>query len=461
MKTNVETLEDNKVKLSVEVDEAEFDRAMDAAFKRIAREVRIPGFRPGKAPRRILEARVGADVARQEALREALPEYYARAVDETDTDVIAPPEIDITAGEESGPVAFDAVVEVRPKIHVPGYGGLRVVVPSPAVADDEVDGHLERLRAQSGELAAVERPAVDGDHVRIDIAGTVDGEPSEGLTADDFLYEVGSATVVAELDEQLRGAKTGDIVSFSAEHPDPEEDSALEFRVLVKEVQERVLPDLDDAWAAEVSEFETLAELRADVAERLTGMKRAQTAMAMREGLVDSLVELVDDEPPEPLVQAEMERRAQDLVQRLQAQGASVEQYLQATGKSGDELTAELREAAVGAAKADLALRAVILAEHLEVNDDEVDAEIDALAARMGEKPAKLRKALERADQMQAVRSDLKKTKALEWLAEHAEVVDEDGAPVDRAELEPPDDDPDTVADSAADAAGTAEEQAE
>src|SRR5215207_649253 len=189
MQTSVEELEGNRVKLSVNLDDQEFEKALDAAFRRIAREVRIPGFRPGKAPRRILEARLGPEVARQEALREALPQFYAQALDETAVDAIAPPEIDITSGAESGSVAFDAVVEVRPKVEIPGYGSLRVVVPSPNVTDEEVDAQVERLRTQFGELEAVGRAARDGDYVTIDIAGSVAGEPVEGLTADDYSYE--------------------------------------------------------------------------------------------------------------------------------------------------------------------------------------------------------------------------------------------------------------------------------
>ena len=146
MKAVVEPLEGNKVKLSVEVDEQEFERALDAAFKKIAREVRVPGFRPGKAPRRILEARLGKDAARQEALRDSLPDYYAQALKDNDVDAIAAPEIDITSGEESGPIAFDAVVEVRPQLHVPGYGGLQVTVPGPKPTDEEIDAQIDRLR---------------------------------------------------------------------------------------------------------------------------------------------------------------------------------------------------------------------------------------------------------------------------------------------------------------------------
>src|SRR5262249_13918903 len=172
MKAVVEPLEGNKVKLSVEVDEQEFEKALDQAFRKIAREVRIPGFRPGKAPRRILEARLGKEAARNEALRDALPGYYAQALRDQDVDAIAPPEIDITAGEESGPAAFAAVVEVRPHISVPGYGGLRVTVPSPEVTDAEIDAQVDRLRGNFGHLETVSRPARDGDHVTIDLKAT-------------------------------------------------------------------------------------------------------------------------------------------------------------------------------------------------------------------------------------------------------------------------------------------------
>jgi trigger factor len=439
VKTSVEPLEGNKVKLSVEVDEVEFDKALDAAFRRIAKEVRIPGFRPGKAPRKILEARVGPEAARQEALRESLPEYYAKAVGEHDVDVIAPPEIDITAGEADGPVVFDAVVEVRPRITVPGYGGLRVEVPSPHADEAAVDAQIERLRAQSGELVAVERPAQDGDHVTIDVAGSVDGEPVEGLTADDYLYELGSDGVVPELDEHLRGASPGDVLVFDAEHPDPEEEATIAFRVLVKDVKEQVLPEVDDEWANEASEFETVDALRADLTTRLAAIKQVQTRMALRDGVIASLVALIEDDVPEPLVEAEVERRADDLQHRLSHQGASIQQYLEATGTTGEALIGQLREQAVEAVKADLGLRAVAEAEQLEATDEEVDAEIAQIAERVGQPVATVRDQLERAEQLSAVRSDLRRRKALEWLVEHAEVVDEEGNLVDRALLEPPD----------------------
>ena len=258
MKSTVEALEGNKVKLSVEVDESEFDKAIDVAFKKIAREVRIPGFRPGKAPRKILEARLGPEVGREQALRDALPEFYVDAVKEHDVDVIAAPEIEITDGQEAGPVSFDAVVEIRPVITVGGYQGLRVELPRPEASEEEIDAQVDRLRQQFAELTAVERPAQDGDHVSIGITGSRDGEVLPGLQADDYLYELGSGAVAAELDDNLRGAKVGDVLEFDAQPDDPDEDP-VQFKVIVKDIKEKVLPTVDDEWANDVSEFETVA----------------------------------------------------------------------------------------------------------------------------------------------------------------------------------------------------------
>jgi trigger factor len=433
MKTVVEPLEGNKVKLSVEVDEQEFEKALDAAFRKIAREVRIPGFRPGKAPRRVLEARMGKDAARQEALRDALPDYYAQAVRDHDVDPIAPPEIDITAGQEEGPVVFDAVVEIRPQLQLAGYGGLRVTVPSPDVTEEDIQGQIDRLRNNFGELAPVSRPARNGDHLTVDLKGSRFGEPLAGMSTDDFLYELGSGTVLPELDEQLQGAKAGDIFSFDADMPD----GAVQFRVLVKDVKEKLLPDVTDDWAGEASEFDTVEELRADITKRIGLVKRVQTQLALRNQAVEALVELVPEDPPEALVDQETERRAHDLQHRLASQGATIPQYLEATGQTEEQVVAELRQTAVQSVKADLALRAVADAEGIEADESDIDAEIARLAERLGDKPAQLRRQLERADQMPAVRSDVRKSKALEWLAEHVELVDEAGHPIDRAVLSP------------------------
>jgi trigger factor len=448
MKATVEPLEGNKVKVSVEVDETEFEKQVDAAFKRIAHEVRIPGFRPGKAPRKLLEARIGTEAARGDALQHSVPDYYAQAVVENEVDVIAQPEIDITSGEESGDVAFDAVVEVRPKVIVGGYASLRITIDNPEASDEEVEERIDRLREGSSELQDVDRPAREGDNVTIDIAGTQDGEPQAGLTADDYLYEVGSGTVVPELDEQLTGAKVGDILEFDADHPDPDEDQ-VHFRIFVKGIQEKVLPEANDEWAAESSEFETLDELRADLKKRLSLVKKVQGQMALQQKTAEALAELVDEEVPEALVNTEMQQRLEDFAMRLQAQGVTIDQYFATSGQDQESFVNELRETATEGVKVDLALRAVAEAEEIEPTDEDLDAEYESVGARVGQKPDQVRKQFERNQQVPLVRSDLRKRKALEWLIERVEIVDEQGQPVDRAALEVGDDTDDEAADEA------------
>ena len=431
MKATVEPLEGNKVKLSVEVDDVEFEQALDAAFRRIAHEVRIPGFRPGKAPRKLLEARLGKDTARQEALREALPEYYAQAVRTTELDPIAPPEIDITSdgADGAGPIAFDAVVEVRPQIAIPGYGGLQITVPSPNVTDEEVDRQIDRLRERDAELNPVDRPAQVGDVVTIDLTAGETELP-------DTSYEIGTEAAAGAppgLDDQLTGAKVGDILEFEA----GAEAEATKVRVLLKDVKEKVLPEATDDWASEASEFDTVAELREDTRKRLGTVKKLQASMAMRDEALKALIELVDEDPPQPLVNEEIQRRAQDLQHRLEHQGVGISEYLQATGTTEEQLVEQLRVDAAEAVKADLALRALADAEQLEADEDDVAKEIARLADRFGVKPEKLRRDLERQDALPTVRSDIRKAKALEWLVQNVAVVDEDGNPIDRAELSP------------------------
>ncbi len=451
MRSTVEPLEGNKVKVSVQVEAGEFEEAVNAAFKKIAKEVRIPGFRPGKAPRKILETRFGPAVGREQALQDSLPEYYSAAVIEHDVDVIAPPEIDITGGQETGDVEFDAVVEVRPSVQVPGYGGLSVVLDRPTVDEEALDAQIDRMRELDSTLVEVDRPIQDGDTVTIDVAGTLDGEPQAGLTADDYSYTVGSGAITPEVDEQLVGAKAGATLTFDATHPDPDETGQLRFEIAVKVVKERVLPEATDEWAAEASEFATVAELRASLADRMSKVRKAQAQMALREKVGEALAGLVTDELPEALVNHEMQDRLQDLAMRLQAQGMQLEQYLAMSGADPESFSQELRETATSGVKVDLALRAVAEAEAIECTDDDLDAEIDGVASRVDETPEVVRERFERVGQLSAVRSDIKKRKALEWLIERVEVLDPDGAVIDRSELELPVEDNDTAADTVAD----------
>jgi trigger factor len=424
-------MEGNLVRLSVEVDEPEFDKALGDVVRTLAQQVRVPGFRPGKVPRKVLEARMGgAGALRAEALRDSLPDFYARAVVDTELDPIAQPEIDITAGEDSGAVSFDAVVEVRPIVAIPGYDGLQVTLPGLSVTEEEVQGQLDRLRENDAELTVVDRPAIDGDFVTIDLHGN-DATGAEVVGVDDYLYEVGSGSVVPELDAELHGAKAGAILAFDASNPnEPEENVA--FRVLVKEVKVKKLPDVTDEWAAESSEFATVAELRADIETRIGRVKLMQSQMALRQKSIEALADLVtDDVVPEVLVDAEVNERLHDLQHRLEAQKVGLAEYFQATGTTPDELRVD----AQGAVKADLALRALVEAEELTLSDEELLAEVVTMAERMGTTPTELRRQLDTAGRTGAVRSELRKGKALEWLLDHVELVDEEGNPMSRDDL--------------------------
>ena len=449
MKSTLETLEDNRVKLSVEVDESEFDTAVNAAFKRIAKEVRMPGFRPGKAPRRLLEAQLGHQVGRDEALREAMPEYYTQAVIEHDVDVVGPPDINITGGQETGVVEFDAVVEVRPTVNAGGYDGLRIEIPSPSPSDEEIDEQLEQMRKHYAKFEVVERAAIDGDHVTIDIAGTHDEEEIPGLTTTDYDYEVGSGAVVAEIDDHLRGASVGDELEFDAEHPDPEEEAPISFAISVKEVKEAVLPELDDAWAAETSEFETIEELRADMVERLSGMRVAQARSAVQQNTAEALAALVLDEIPESMIDNEVNARIQDMVQRLQQQGMDVGAYLEAMGMTAESLAAEFREPAEQAVRVDLGLRSIAEAEGMNPDDEKLDEQLEVMAGMSGQSAIELRERLAEVGQLSVLRADLGKQAAMEWLTENVELIDENGDPIDRAALEIPEEDAEVSDDSA------------
>lgn len=436
METTVEALEGNKVRLHVAVPAAEFEKALDAAFRKLAQEVKLPGFRPGKAPRRLLEARFGSEIARDQALRDSVPDYYAEAVTSNGIDAIAPPEIEITAGEEEGDVEFDAVVEVRPVVELSGYDALRVEIPWKPVDDEAVDAQVDQLRTRFADLTESDEPLTEGDFATIDVRGSIDGEEIEGLVATDFLYAVGSGVVVPELDEQLTGAEAGAGLQFTATLPERFGERAgqeVTFDVTVKETKRRVLPDVTDEWVDEVSEFETVDELRADIRRRIDVVSRVQAQMALRDKVLEAVADLVTIEVPEALTRQETERRLHDLLHRLEHEGLTLPQYLMLSGREEREFVEEVQAGAARAVLADLALRAVVTQESIEATDAELDAEIFRLAERFQEKPDRVRRDLEKRGVLEAVRSDIARGKALEFLVEHATVVDEQGEPIDLA----------------------------
>ncbi|MBV30045.1 MAG: trigger factor [Actinobacteria bacterium] len=425
-----------KIKLSVEVDEETFESAIDDAFKKIAKEIRVPGFRQGKVPRAVLESRIGNGYARAQALEDAIPNYYADAVRTESIDVIAAPELKINGGEESGPVSFEATVEIRPVIEIEGYDKLEVTIPNPTPTDDEIQEQIDMQRGQSAELVDVDRPAATGDQVSIDISGTVDGEALPGLTAQDYLYEVGSEGIAKEVDVELQDAKPGSELSFSAAHP-VQENVSIDFEITVHAVKEKVLPELTDEWVDENTESETVEELREQIKTRTQMMKSFQSNSALRENTAQALAELVTQTIPDSMVNGEMSDQIQQLAMRLQGQGMSIESWLQMTGQDPESFTVELREAAERSAKVDLALRAIVLKEAIEASEEDLNEELERMATQFEVTVEELRHQItDRGDGLGPVKAELVKRKALEKLVAEVKLIDEDGIAVDREDLE-------------------------
>jgi len=430
----VETLEGNKVKLYVEVDEAEFDHDIDRAFKLIAKEVNLPGFRAGKAPRKVLEARIGVGAAREQALRDAVPQYLSKAIREHQVDLIATPEVEITDGTESGPVEFDATCEVRPTITVEGYGDLRVELPSLDVTDDDLaEVHQTELK-RTATLADADRPAEAGDFLTLDLATTRDGEELTGLNTEDWSYELGQGWVTEDFDEHITGASVGDEFTFTSK-PKGLDDPA-DFVVKVTAVQVSVVPELTDDWVSDnIGEFDTVDEWNASLRELQADQKLNQARQRVVPAMNAALAALVDVEVPEAMVDADLNQRVQGIVQQFQAQGIDLGQWLAATGQGPDDFIESMRGASVEAVQVDLALRAVAGAEAIEIEPHDFDAEYARMAMQYGQKAKEIRKAYEQNEAVPELAAQIRKSKAFDWLLHNIEFVDANGDPIDRDTL--------------------------
>lgn len=429
VKTIIETLEGNKVKVSVEIDEVEFDRNIDQAFRKIAKEVRIPGFRQGKAPRQLLEAQIGTGAARSQAIQDAVPEYLSQAVREHKIDLIATPSIEVTKGEVEGVVGFDATCEVRPVITVSGYKGLRVELPSIDVKDSEVEDAMNSERARHGTLKDVDRVIAKGDHVSLDLSGSREGNPVPGLNVEDWAYEVGKAWVSPSFDDKLIGKKAGDTIEFT-EAPNGTTDDA-DMKVVVKKVQEMVLEDLTDEWvSSHVAEFDSVDAWKTSLRSRLEDMKLNQARSVFVDRTTSALAELVEVDSPEAMINSDLQSRVRGTVEQFQAQGIALEQWLSATRQTPESFVESLRGESEKAVKIDLALRAVALAEGFVADDDDLEAELNRIATQAGRKLAQVRKVYEQNDAIAELEAQICKSKAVDWLLRNSTLVDADGTAI-------------------------------
>jgi trigger factor len=441
LKTKTSELGDSRVRVEVEVEPAAVDRALSQAAANLGRDLKIPGFRKGKVPPQVVLQRVGRDAVLDEAVRQALPDWYEEAIGDAGVTTVGEPSLDLGDLPDKGsPLEFSIEVGVRPVATLGDYKELEVGRREPEVPAEDVDGEIERLREQAASLDNVDRPAAKGDFVVIDFVGRVDGEPFEGGEARGYLLELGSNRLVEGFEEQLEGASAGDEREVKVTFPEDYRAENLAgndatFDVSVKEVKEKKLPELDDDLAAEAGGFDSLDELREDIASKLREQQERMIDTEFREAVVDAAVAEAKIDVPHELVHAKAHEMWHQTARRLSAQGLDPARYLQMTGKDSEEdIVHEAEPEAERALKRESVLAAVVEAEGIEVSDEEL---LDSLrAATQGPgRPAtserKLQKALDRAKaegRDESLREDIAMRKAVDLMVESATPITVDQA---------------------------------
>ncbi|TDB89079.1 trigger factor [Actinomadura sp. KC216] len=432
MKTDVEELTPTRVKLTVEVPFDELKPNLDKAYKEISQQVRIKGFRPGKVPAPLIDKYVGRGAVLQEAVNDALPGLYGRAVEESELFVLGQPDVEVTELEDGTQFAFTAEVDIRPKFEVPDYDGLEVVVDDAEVTDEQVEETLGNLRERFASLTTAERAVEEGDFATVDLVARIDGEEVADASTSGYSYEVGSKTSVEGLDDALIGLAAGEEATFTGtltggEHAGEE----AEITATVQSVKIKNLPDLDDEFAQLASEFDTIEELRDDVRTRLGRQVKAQQLSDARDKALEALLEKIDIPLPDKVVDEEIGRRNQQLEQQLQMAGMTKEDYLKDEEKSAEEFDTEVADAARLAVKGGFVLDQLAVQEELNVENEELSEYVVTQAMQMGVQPQQLAQYLTENNQLPAIVSEVLRSKALNLVVEHVTVKDESGNVID------------------------------
>lgn len=436
--STVETVSPTRVRLAVTVQFTELQGAIDAAYKKVGANVRVPGFRPGKVPNRVLDQRFGRASILEEAINSGLPGFYSEAVREHEVKAIGQPEIDVTKLEDGDELAFTAEVDVRPEIPLPELEGLAVTVDDTSVTDEEVDEQLVSLQERFGTLKGVERAVQTGDFVSLDLAAAIDGEELADGSAKGMSYEVGKGDLIEGLDDALVGKNAGESAVFSTTLQQGEragEDA--EITATVNSVKEKELPELDDDFAQLASEFDTIDELKDDLRGKLGQGKALQQGAQARDKVIEHLVDTVEFPLPESAVQAEVDFREHDVIHQLGHDDALFERYLEIAGKSREEFTAELRENAEKSVRAQFVLDAIADRFEVQVGDGELSEYLIRQAARYGMPAQEFANQIVQAGNLPALFADVRRSKALATVLEKANVTDESGNTVDLSALSP------------------------
>jgi trigger factor len=432
VKTDVEELSPTRVRFTIEVPFDELRPNLDRAYREVNRQVRVPGFRPGRVPPRVIDQRVGRGAVLEQAVNDAVPELYGKALEEHDIFALGQPAVEITKLDDGKQLAFTAEVDVRPKFDLPNIDGMPVTVEDAVVTPDQVEEYIGALRERFASLKGTDRPVESGDFVSIDLSAEVDGTAVEDAQANGMSYEVGSGQLLEGLDDALAGMSPGESKTFSALLAGGTQAGHLaQVTVTVDSVKVRELPELDDDFAQAYSEFDTVGELRAGTRAQLENMRRAAQAEQARERALDALLARIDIPLPEDLIASEAASRKQALTERLQRSGNTMDDYLEATNSTAEQLDEQFEQDARRSVKGQFVLDKLATQEELGLDQEELAAYVTEQAYRMGVQPDQLAQQLSDRGQLAAVAADVLRGKALTLIAERSKVTDESGRNVD------------------------------
>jgi len=436
VKSAVENLDPTRVRLTVEVPFAELKPSLDAAYKKIAEQVNVPGFRKGKVPPRVIDQRFGRGPVLEEAINSALPDLYGKAVNEAKLEVVGRPEVEVTDLTDGEALKFTAEVDVRPEFDLPEYKGLEVQVDDAEVGDEQIDEQIETLRKRFGSLVGVERSIEDGDFVSLDLIASIDGETLEDGTATGVSYEVGSGNMVDGLDEAVLGKNAGEEVDFRStlvggSHAGDEAD----IKVSIGSVKTRELPELDDDFAQLASEFDTLAELRESLTARLAKSKKFEQGAQARDKVLEAVLEQIDFPLPVKAVEAEIAWRNEQLDQQIESAGMTRDGFFKLQDQTPEEFEAELDKQVRDGMKAQFVLDKLADAEELSVNQGELTNHLIRRASGSGMSPDQFAQSVVQSGQIPALVGEVRRGKALQQILDAAVVKDVSGNEIDLAEI--------------------------
>ncbi len=425
MSLQVEKLEKNMAKLTIEASAEELEKAINTAYQKQKGKISIPGFRKGKVPRQVIERMYGKEVFYEDAANELIPKAYEKALDECEEDIVSSPKIEVTQIEAGKPFIFTALVALKPEVKLGKYKGVKVDKFDVEVTDDEINEAIERERENNARNISIDdRPVKDGDITVIDFEGFVDGVAFDGGKGENYPLTIGSGAFIPGFEEQLIGAEIGKEVEVNVTFPEDYHEESLKgkaavFKCTVKEIKEKELPEVDDEFASEVSEFDTLAEYKEDVKKNLEEKKAKDAKNAKEEAVVDAIIEASEMEIPEAMIETQQRQMLDEFAQRITMQGLSMEQYFQFTGTNYEKMLEQVKPQAETRIKSRLVMEAVAAAENIEVTDEEYEKEIETMAEVYQMESAKVKEMLGEKE-AENIRKDLAVKKAVEFVVENA-----------------------------------------